>query len=100
MNAAQRKEAIDAVATIGQLLLSSDWSYLDLVEIARAKRQLDRLLHAAVSIGVDSKLSLVSSRSVPVFGSVRLHGTTNYCRGCGFAFDSSNQLAAAPHASH
>lgn len=103
MNRHERKQAIESVATIGQFLLSDDWSYLDMLAIRRAKQQLDCALSLFALDELEpvaSPISLVSSRRTLPAGSIRLSGTAHYCRGCGFTFDPSNSLAAAQHTSH
>lgn len=103
----RNQEAAAAADIVRFMLLQSDLDADGLLQLVQAHRRLNRLLDQIVPEPDDllpqagpGMFSLIASRPVPPKGYAALQGTTCYCRGCGFTFDSSRPLEAAPHRTH
>lgn len=106
MNAQLSQEARAAASIVSLLLAKPDLNGDELLQLVQANRRLNRLLDVIVPAQDDllpqSKpvmFSIVSSQRLPSAGHLSA-GHITYCRGCGFSFDSTDPIAAAPHRTH
>lgn len=106
MNAQVSEEARAAAAIVSLLLAKPDLNGDELMQLVQANRRLSRLLDVLIPAQDDLlpqakpvTFAVVSSQRLPPAGHVP-SGRITYCRGCGYSFDSTNPIAAAPHRTH
>lgn len=106
MNAQLSQEARAAASIVSLLLSKPDLNGDELLQLVQANRRLNRLLDVIIPAQDDllpqSKpvvFAVVSSQRLPPAGHVSA-GRITYCRGCGYSFDSTDPIAAAPHRTH
>jgi hypothetical protein len=104
MSAQLAQEARAAASIVSLLLAKPDLNGDELLQLVQANRRLNRLLDQLIPSQDDllpqaNVFSIVSSQRLPSAGHVPA-GRVTYCRGCGFSFDSTNPIAAAPHRTH
>jgi hypothetical protein len=104
MNSQISQEARAAASIVSLLLAKTDLNGDELLQLVQANRRLNRLLDQLVPSQDDllpqaNVFSIVSSQRLPSAGHVSA-GRIAYCRGCGYSFDSTNPVAAAPHRTH
>lgn len=100
------QEASAAASVVSLLLAQTDLDYEGLCRLVTEHRRLNRLLEQIMPDPDDllpqagPRLFSTTLRVLPPAGHIKASGTTCYCRGCGYSFDSSRPLEAAQHRSH